>query len=185
MFQITGLLAWTQIGPRSSQMRCASADARAKLLKLDSPRRSAWSAVPRRERPPIPPFLIFPIRRFRGTNSSALGSVRIHLDCKCLNPPRNRSLCRTYFPLRKGFSPWQVFWDGGVTWRLRFTPVEVGEWRFRTHSDSCRGWVGPKERGVFLSTVSRNQPLSSTRTSQILKLPRSNHRETPAKGVSN
>src|SRR6266850_5617850 len=26
------------------------------------------------------------------------------------------------------------FWDGGVTWRVRFMPVEVGSWHYRTHS---------------------------------------------------
>jgi len=26
------------------------------------------------------------------------------------------------------------FWDGGVTWRVRFMPVEAGTWLYRTHS---------------------------------------------------
>jgi Protein of unknown function (DUF4038)/Domain of unknown function (DUF5060)/Putative collagen-binding domain of a collagenase len=26
------------------------------------------------------------------------------------------------------------FWDGGVTWRVRFMPVEAGTWHYRTHS---------------------------------------------------
>jgi len=26
------------------------------------------------------------------------------------------------------------FWDGGVTWRARFMPVEAGKWLYRTHS---------------------------------------------------
>jgi hypothetical protein len=26
------------------------------------------------------------------------------------------------------------FWDGGVTWRVRFMPIEVGTWLYRTHS---------------------------------------------------
>jgi len=26
------------------------------------------------------------------------------------------------------------FWDGGATWRVRFSPDELGEWKYRTHS---------------------------------------------------
>ena len=41
------------------------------------------------------------------------------------------------------------FWDGGSTWRIRFMPVEVGEWHFRTHSTPAVDGLDQKS-GEFL-----------------------------------
>jgi hypothetical protein len=38
-----------------------------------------------------------------------------------------------------------LFWDGGATWRFRFSPDQIGTWRWTTHSDDggldgCPTW---------------------------------------------
>jgi hypothetical protein len=42
------------------------------------------------------------------------------------------------------------FWDGGVTWRVRFMPAEAGTWHYRTHSVPVREGLDGRS-GEFVS----------------------------------
>src|ERR1017187_11036083 len=45
------------------------------------------------------------------------------------------------------------FWDGGRTWRVRFSPAQPGRWKFRTVcSDGANSGL-PKQSGEFLCSA--------------------------------
>jgi hypothetical protein len=48
------------------------------------------------------------------------------------------------------------FWDGGRTWRVRFTPDETGQWRYSTLCSDARNRGLHARRGAFTAAEPRN-----------------------------
>jgi len=55
--------------------------------------------------------------------------------------------------------PVDAFWDGGRTWRVRFSPDEIGEWQWRTSAQPADAGLDGREGRFACVAYTGDNPL--------------------------
>ena len=106
-------------------------------------------------------WLAFPMASFAATNSASLPVVpkysRFDKSFTSTvaygNPPADATLAVTFISPQGDTTKVPGFWDGGRTWRVRFSPDLAGKWSFKTACSDATNSGLNNVSGQFLCTA--------------------------------